>query len=96
MDMSYQGIGRITTNPFIRDGKTLVSKVSASEDLERDILKAVDTIGGFNKFLDKGDKVLLKPNFNSADPPHASSDPQVLKAIVHLLYDEGAGIVTLA
>jgi uncharacterized protein (DUF362 family) len=48
-------------------------------------------IGGFNKTVDNGDQVLLKPNFNSTDSPPASSDPLFLKAIVELLSEHGAG-----
>ena len=37
--------------------------------------------------------ILLKPNYNSAGPPPASSDPAFLKAIVELLFEHGAGKV---
>ena len=90
---SSEGIGRITSNPFTKDGKVLLSKVATIGNLKADILKAVDLIGGFNKALDKGDQVLLKPNFNSTDSPPASSDPQFLKAIVELLFEHDAGRV---
>ena len=90
---SGEGIGKITSNPFTTDGKVLLSKVAATGNLKEVILKAVDLIGGFNKAIDKGDQVLLKPNFNSADSPPASSDPQFLKALVELLFEHGAGRV---
>jgi uncharacterized protein (DUF362 family) len=85
-----EGIGRIMSNPFTREGKALLSKIAATGDLKADILKAVDVIGGFEKVINKGDEVLLKPNYNSADPPPASSDPEFLKAIVALLFEHGA------
>ena len=88
-----EGIGKITSNPFTRDGKVLLSRVATTGHLKEDILEAVDLIGGFNKAIDSGDQVLLKPNFNSSDPPPASSDPQFLKAIVELLFEHGAGRV---
>ena len=88
-----EGIGKVTSNPFAADGKVLLSKVVATGNLKEDIFKAVDLIGGFKKIIDKGDKVLLKPNFNSTDSPPASSDPQFLKAIVELLFEHGAGRV---
>ena len=90
---SNEGIGRITGNPFTKDGKVLLSNIAASGELKKDILKAVNLIGGFDKVLNKGDRVLLKPNYNSADPPPASSDPEFLKAIVELLFEHGAGKV---
>jgi uncharacterized protein (DUF362 family) len=90
-----EGIGKITSNPFVKEGKVLLSKIATTGDLGTDILKAVDLIGGFNRVIDKGDQVLLKPNFNSADPPPASSDPSFLKAIIELLFEHGAGKVIL-
>ena len=43
-----------------------MSKVATTGDLRKDILKAVNAIGGFSKVIDKGDRVLLKPNYNTA------------------------------
>jgi uncharacterized protein (DUF362 family) len=90
-----KGIGKNINNPFVREDKALVSKIVTTENLGTDILRAVDLIGGFNKIIEKGDHVLLKPNFNSADPPPASSDPAFLKAIIELLLAHGAGKVIL-
>jgi uncharacterized protein (DUF362 family) len=90
-----EGIGKVASNPFTMSDKVLVSKVATAGDVKADILKAVEKIGGFHKVVGKGDEVLLKPNFNSADPPPASSDPEFLKAIVELLFEHGAGKVTV-
>jgi uncharacterized protein (DUF362 family) len=90
-----EGIGKITGNPFTRDGKVLLSKVATTGNLKRDVLEAVDLTGGFSKAINGGDQVLLKPNYNSADPPPASSDPQFLRAIVELLFEHGAGKVVV-
>ena len=90
-----EGIGKVIGNAYARDGKVLLSKVGAGEDLKGDILKAVDLIGGFDATIEKGDQVLLKPNFNSNDQPPASSDPSFLKAIIELLYEHGAERVIL-
>lgn len=87
------GIGKVMANPFVRDGKALVSKVTATDDLKGDVLKAVSVIGGFGKAIEKGDEVLLKPNFNTGDPPPASSDPDFVKAVIELLYEHGASKV---
>jgi uncharacterized protein (DUF362 family) len=88
-----EGIGKIMSNPFVRESKVLLSRIATTRDLRADILRAVDSIGGFNKIIDKGDQVLLKPNFNSSDPPPASSDPSFLRAIIELLFEHGAGKV---
>jgi uncharacterized protein (DUF362 family) len=90
-----QGIGKVTSNPFMKDDKVLLSKIATTGNLKTDILRAVDLIGGFNKVISKGDQVLLKPNYNSTDPPPASSDPEFLKAIAELLFKYGAGRVVV-
>jgi uncharacterized protein (DUF362 family) len=88
-------IGKPLSNPFVHDGKPLVSKIEATENPKRDILKAVDAIGGFRSIINEGDKVLVKPNYNSADTPPASTEPEFLKAIVELLFTHGAGKVVV-
>jgi uncharacterized protein (DUF362 family) len=88
-------IGKALSNPFVKDGKPLVSKVKASENPKQDILKAVDAVGGFKKIISEGDRILVKPNYNSADTPPASTEPEFLKAIVELLFEHGAGKVVV-
>ncbi len=88
-------IGKALSNPFVKDGKLLLSKMEATENPKRSILKAVDAIGGFRRIINEGDKVLVKPNYNSADTPPASTEPEFLKAIVELLFDHGAGKVVV-
>lgn len=80
---------------FVKNGKTLVSKVAASSDVKKSIKRAVDLIGGFEKVISGGDRVIVKPNFNSDDPFPASSDPEFVKAVVSLLYDTGASSVVI-
>ncbi|MBW2972700.1 DUF362 domain-containing protein [Candidatus Woesearchaeota archaeon] len=72
-----------------------VSIVAAKKDVKQAVKKAVDLIGGFSKFIKKGDTVLLKPNFNSDDPPPASSDPELVCAVVELLRKAGAKEVVI-
>lgn len=74
---------------------TKTSKTKVEENLRDSILKAVNEIGGFNKFIKKGETVLLKPNFNTADPFPASTDPEFLRAVVDLFYENGAGKVVV-
>lgn len=87
------GIGKARANPFVRNGKVLVSKVSAVINVKENITKAVDLIGGFGKVIEKGDEVLLKPSYNSSGPPPAASEPEFVKALIELLYENGAGKV---
>jgi uncharacterized protein (DUF362 family) len=93
------GIGRVMENPFKKGGKVLVSNVPVPNVngayLKGNILKAVDLIGGFSKVVEKGDEILLKPNFNTSDAPPGSSDPDFVKAVIELLYEHGASRVIL-
>jgi uncharacterized protein (DUF362 family) len=88
-------IGSALSNPFKENGKVLVSKVPAAANIKQCILRSVNLIGGFEKVVEKGDEILLKPNFNTADPPPASSDPYFVKAVIELLYEHGAAKVVL-
>ena len=83
----------VKIDPFASQGKALVSKIQCDEDLQQDIGRAVAAIGGFQKLVAPGDTVLVKANFNTADPPPASSDPQFVEAVIELLYQHGAGKV---
>jgi uncharacterized protein (DUF362 family) len=80
-------------NPFRQDGMALVSKVKAEQDLRASVVKAVELIGGPGKVISPGDRVMLKPNFNSADPYPGSSDLEFLKIVIQLLKEAGAKVV---
>jgi uncharacterized protein (DUF362 family) len=87
-------------NYYTEGGKSLVSIVSATpldKDLKGDIKKAVQRIGGFGNALKKTDKILIKPNMNTADPwPGGGTDPNFLDALIKVLQDEGYGNLTVA
>jgi len=76
-------------NPYIREGKALVSFVVAGKDVKNDIRKAVDLLGGFGKSIKSQDWILLKPNFNSDDPPPGSTALDFLVAVIELLREHG-------
>ncbi len=82
-------------NIFTNEGKSLVSKVRCDGDLKQNIGQAVAAIGGFQKLVEPGDTILVKPNFNTSDPPPGSSDPHFVKAVIELLYEHGAGRVVV-
>lgn len=65
-----------------------VAKIKVNKNLKKAILEAVEELGGFKKFIKKGEVVLLKPNFNTADPFPASTDLEFLKAVVELVYEQ--------
>ncbi|MBI3989563.1 MAG: DUF362 domain-containing protein [candidate division NC10 bacterium] len=85
----------LPVNQYRKDGKSLVSLVYAGPDLKKDIKRAVDAIGGFGKALRRTDRILLKPNFNSPDPPPAGSSLDFLAAVFQVLQDEGYTNLTL-
>jgi len=64
-----------------------VVKIKVKDNLKETIQKAVEPLGGFKQFVKKGEVVLLKPNFNTADPFPASTDLSFLKAVVELVYE---------
>jgi uncharacterized protein (DUF362 family) len=66
-----------------------------SPALVAQVHRAVELAGGFARVVRPGDTVLVKPNFNSGDPPPNSSDVPFLVALIRLLRDHGAGRVIL-
>lgn len=95
MDRSIQGIGNSGVNSYTKDGKALVGRVRDFRDLKEGILRSVELIGGFEKIMEGDNEIFLKPNFNTADPSPASSDPEFVEAIIELLYEHGASTVVL-
>jgi len=92
---SPTGIGKAHENPFTSQSKVLVSKIVAGSGLKRSLSKSVEVIGGFDKIVIKGESALVKPNYNSADLPPASTDPEFLRTVVDLLFEHGAGRVII-
>jgi uncharacterized protein (DUF362 family) len=82
-------------NVFMDNDQSLVSKIRCSGVLKQDVELSVAAVGGFQRLVEPGDKILVKPNFNTSDPPPASSDPLFVKAIIELLYEHGAAEVVL-
>ncbi|MFB0506526.1 MAG: DUF362 domain-containing protein [Thermodesulfobacteriota bacterium] len=76
-------------NAYTREGKALVSFVVTDKDVKNDTQKAVDLLGGFDRSLKSQDRILLKPNFNSDDPPPGSTALDFLVAVIDLLREHG-------
>jgi len=72
-----------------------VAKIKVGDSLKESVKQTVDLIGGFEKFIKKGEVVLLKPNFNTADPFPASTDLEFLKIVVELVYNCGPKMVLI-
>jgi uncharacterized protein (DUF362 family) len=78
---------------WLKDGQPLVSKVQASENVKRDVERCLELLGGLDRAIMAGDRVWVKPNFNSPDPFPGSTDLAFLRAVLELLRDAGAKIV---
>ena len=66
-------------------------------------VKTVDRSEGIRKAIEllginpvEGKTVLLKPNFNSADPAPGSTHPDVLRTLIEQLWGMGARSITVA
>ena len=79
-------------NPFVRDGKSLVSAVGGT-DLAEMIRKAVSLIGGFGPLALAGKSVLVKPNVVGDNRNPTTTNPAVVAAAARALYEAGAGKV---
>ena len=67
------------------------------------VIATQDRIYGVNKSFEllgfnpvKGKKVILKPNFNTADPPPASTSMETLRQIIIKIKEMGAESITVA
>ena len=67
------------------------------------VISTSDRVYGVNKSLEllelnpvKGKNVIFKPNFNTADPPPASSSMETIKQLVIKLKEMGANSITIA
>lgn len=64
--------------------------------VEEKVRGAIGLLGGIEKFISKGDKVLIKPNVLRASSPeaHVTTHPLIVKAVVKMVQEVG-GIPTI-
>jgi len=63
----------------------LVTKTKSSDSLKTDIQKLVQPIiGNLSDFIKPTDRILLKPNFNTADPFPGSTAMDFLQAVIEI------------
>lgn len=81
-------------NPFTRDGKPLVAKVPHfnGDYLQASLRTALSLLGGLDKAIRPGDRVMIKPNFNCSYALPLSTDLGFLAAAVEILQDAGARV----
>lgn len=72
--------------------------VARGEDVPRLVRAAIDAIGGMQRFVKNGDVVVVKPNvaFERSAALGATTNPEVLRAIVLLCREAGAKEVRVA
>jgi len=66
---------------------------SGGADIKSSVEELVLELGGFEKFVKSGETVLIKPNYNTADEPPASTALDFLQGVVELCFEAGAGRV---
>jgi uncharacterized protein (DUF362 family) len=97
----YDSGQRSQTRDFrLREGEqtaaelAIAKKAGAPEQLVRD---AVQALGGMQRFIARGDLVVIKPNIGwDRTPVHAANtNPRVVAELVRLAYDAGARRVTV-
>lgn len=82
-------------NAFVRNGKSLVGVVKG-DNVGEMVRASVDLIGGIDRLGLEGKEVLVKPNVNSDDPYPATTNPEVIRSVIELLYEAGAEKVKVA
>ncbi len=81
-----------TINVFKKNDKALVAKVKAGPSVKDAVGQALSLLGGLSLAVKRGDKVVVKPNFNSPDPFPASTDLEFLSVVTQMLLDAGAKV----
>lgn len=84
-----------TQNVYTQDGRPLVAKVPHLNGnyLPASLKTALGLLGGLDKAIRSGDRVLVKPNFNCSYATPLSTDLAFLAATLEVLVDAGAEVV---
>ena len=79
--------GSQTRDPLVRE-----SLLASTEKLVRAAVARLDPERGIKRFISAGDVVVIKPNVGFDRPPHlgATTNPQVLRAVIRLCKEAGA------
>lgn len=72
--------------------------VATGQDADKLVRAAVDAVGGIGRFVQRGDVVVVKPNvaFERSAPLGATTNPEVVAALVRLVREAGAREVRVA
>jgi uncharacterized protein (DUF362 family) len=80
------------SNPWLKNGQPVVAKIKAAGDIRLTVEQAIALVYGLERAIGRGDRVLVKPNFNSPDPFPASTDLAFLQAVIELILETGAKV----
>jgi len=79
-------------NPWCSDGQALVAREIAGGDIGVSVERVIALLGDLGQAIERGDRVLVKPNFNSPDPFPGSTDLAFLRAVIELFLEAGATV----
>lgn len=79
------------------NNKVSIVKCDKYSEVSAAIRQAVDLIGGIERYIKKGDKVVIKPNLVSRKKPEeaVTTNPDFLHAVI-VMAEKAGGIVTIA
>jgi uncharacterized protein (DUF362 family) len=82
----------LPAKPSVADGATDPDLVVVAGDPAAATRKALDAMGGITRFVQKGQRVVLKPNMSFANPPERASTthPLVVATVAQACMDAGA------
>ena len=91
---------RLPDNGFAVEASATASilGVARGDNLDAMVRAAIDNIGGIRRFIATGDVVVIKPNvaFERVAALGATSNPDVLRALIRLVREAGASEVRVA
>ena len=77
-------------------GEPVIS-IAKGSDIEEQVHRAVDLLGGIKRFVKKGDRVLLKPNVTgpASYEKGITTNPAVLEAVLKMVTEAGASQIDI-
>jgi uncharacterized protein (DUF362 family) len=78
-------------------GATPDLAVVKGDTVEKNVRAAIALLGGMERFVKKGGKVVVKPNVLTGRPPEyaTTTSPELMTAVIKMCWEAGAGGVTV-
>lgn len=80
------------SNRWLRNDHPVVVKMKVKGDIGLAIGQAIALMGNLEEVIGRGDRALVKPNFNSPDPFPAATDLAFLEVVVERILEAGAKV----